>query len=246
MLLVLYWLIGLVISVYLSVWIIRKNRELGYTFLVVLSAGYIVFANILTPRLIQIDFGFEQLTIVTGSLIWPFTAQLADMINEIYGKRKTMYAFLFAYSINLLFVLFILMADQATPVWTNEEETFWQTYFMPSGRILLASTISFLVCTFVDVYIFSYLKEKFRVTEESSGIGRLGCLGALRSILSDFLNMLCDGFMFSVIAFAFVLPFDALYQLIVGSVFFKATMSVIDTPLFVLFRIKVRNIKREK
>lgn len=135
MLLVLYWLIGLTISVYLSVWIIRKNRELGYTFLVVLSAGYIVFANILTPRLIQIDFGFEQLTIVTGSLIWPFTAQLADMINEIYGKRKTMYAFLFAYSINLLFVLFILMADQATPVWTQEEETFWRTYFMPSGRI---------------------------------------------------------------------------------------------------------------
>lgn len=246
MLLTLYWLLGLTVSVYLSVWVIRRNRDLGYTFLVVLSAGYIVFANILTPRLILLDFGIEQLSIVTGSLIWPFTAQLADMINEIYGKRKTMYAFMFAYLTNLLFVIFILMANQATPIWTTEEENFWKTYFMPSGRILLASTISFIICTFVDVYMFSYLKEKFRMMEEKSNIGKLSCLGAVRSISSDFLNMVCDGFLFSVIAFAFVLPIDSLYQLIVGSVIFKAIMSVIDTPLFILFRIKVRNMKREK
>lgn len=86
--LVTYWLVGLVISVCLSVWLIKKERDLGYTFLVTLSAGYIVFANILTPRMIQIDVGIEQLTIATGSLIWPFTAQLADMINEIYGRKK--------------------------------------------------------------------------------------------------------------------------------------------------------------
>ena len=90
--LVTYWLVGLVISVCLSVWLIKKERDLGYTFLVTLSAGYIVFANILTPRMIQIDVGIEQLTIATGSLIWPFTAQLADMINEIYGRKKTVYA----------------------------------------------------------------------------------------------------------------------------------------------------------
>ena len=58
----LYWLIGLVISVYLSIWIIRKNRDLGYTFLVVLSTGYILIANILTPRLINLNIGFGGLT----------------------------------------------------------------------------------------------------------------------------------------------------------------------------------------
>lgn len=244
--LIIYWTIGLTLSVYLSVWTIKRNREFGYTFLVVLSAGYIVFANILTPRLIQLDFGITQLTIVTGSLIWPFTAQLADMINEIYGKRKTLYAFLLAYFINLLFVLFVLMADYATPIWTNEEEAFWEKYFMPAGRILLASTLSFIVCILIDVNIFSYLKEKYRLKEETSSIGRLSFLGALRSMLSDFLNMFCDGLVFSVIAFAFVLPFDNLYQLIIGSALFKAVLSLIDTPLFVLFRIHIRNIEREK
>lgn len=245
-LLILYWIIGLTVSVYLSIWTIKRSREFGYTFLVVLSAGYIVFANILTPRLMQLDFGITQLTIVTGSLIWPFTAQLADMINEIYGKRKTLYAFLLAYFINLLFVLFVLMADQATPIWTNEEEVFWENYFMPSGRILLASTISFIVCILIDVNIFAYLKEKFRLEEDASSIGHLSFLGAFRSMLSDFLNMFCDGLVFSVLAFAFVLPLDSLCQLVIGSVFFKAVMSLIDTPLFVLFRIHIRNLKREK
>ena len=244
--LILYWIIGLTVSVYLSLWAIKRSREFGYTFLTVLSAGYIVFANILTPRLIQLDFGITQLTIVTGSLIWPFTAQLADMINEIYGKRKTFRAFLLAYFINLLFVLFVFMAEQATPIWTSEEEVFWKNYFMPSGRILLASTISFIVCILIDVNIFSYLKEKYRPKEEISSLGQLSIFGALRSMLSDILNMFCDGLVFSVIAFAFVLPLDSLCQLIVGSVLFKAFLSLIDTPLFILFRIHIRNIKREK
>lgn len=242
----LYWLIGLVISVYLSIWIIRKNRDLGYTFLVVLSTGYILIANILTPRLINLNIGFGGLTIVTGSLIWPFTAQLSDMVNEVYGKRKTIYAFSFAYLVNLLFFIFILMACQTTPIWSEEEEIFWKSYFMPSGRILLASTVSFVICELIDIYIYSFFKEKFRLKEERSTLKGLAYLGSIRSIVSDVLNMICDGIIFSVIAFIFVIPLESLITLILSSILFKAFMSVIDTPLFVLFRIKIRKEKREK
>lgn len=244
--LMIYWLAGLIVSVYLSIWLIKWKRDLGYTFLVTLSAGYIVFANILTPRLIQIDVGVEQLTIVTGSLIWPFTAQLSDMVNEIYGKKKTVYAFLFGYFVNLLFVVFVLMASQATPVWTHEEENFWRNYFLPSGRILLASTISFVICNLIDIYLFAFLKEKFRMKEERAGLRTLACLSGLRNMISDIVNMLCDGILFSMVAFVFVLPAETLCHLIVSSVFFKVTMSVIDTPLFMLFRIKTQKVTREK
>ena len=242
----LYWLLGLTLSVYLSIWIIRKNRNLGYTFLVVLSAGYILIANILTPRLINIDLGFGGLTIVTGSLIWPFTAQLSDMINEVYGRKKTIYSFGFCYLINLLYVLFVLMASQTFPVWTNEEEKFWRLYFMPSGRVLLASTVSFIICELIDIYVYSFFKEKFRLKEDKSGLKGIAYMGAMRSILSDVLNMICDGLIFSIIAFIFVLPFNILTNLILGSILFKVFMSVIDTPLFVIFRIKIRHELREK
>lgn len=242
----LYWLIGLTLSVYFSIWIIKKNRDLGYTFLVTLSAGYILIANILTSRLINIDLGVGGLTIVTGSLIWPFTAQLSDMINEVYGKRKTIYAFGFAYLINLLFVLFVLMASKTTPIWTDGEEQFWKAYFMPSARILIASTVSFIICQLIDISFFSFMKEKFRLKEEKSNMEKIAYFGSVRSILSDALNMICDGLIFAVIAFAFVLPLESLYDLIISSILFKACMSIIDTPLFAIFRIKLRKVEREK
>ena len=240
-----YWLTGLILSMYISIKVIKKNRELGYTFLVVLSAGYIVFSNILTPRLICIDLILHQLTIVTGSLIWPFTAQLSDMINEIYGKKKTVYAFAFGYIINLLFVVFILMANQTTPIWSDPEEKFWEKYFLPSGMILLASTISFIICNLIDINIFSFLKEKYRCKEKLS-VRNIISFAALRSIFSDVINMICDGFLFSVIAFIFVIPWEDFYRLIISSILFKMILSIVDTPLFIIFRLKIKNEIREK
>lgn len=241
-----YWLFGLTSSVFISVLLIKKNRELGYTFLVVLCSGYILSANILAARLININIGFGELTIVTGSIIWPFTAQLSDMINEVYGKRKTIYTFGFAYLINLLFVLFILMANQTTPLWSHGEEQFWKAFFMPSGRILLASTISFIVCELIDIYVYSFFKERFRAKEDNSTLKGVAFLGSIRSIVSDVLNMICDGLLFSLIAFVFVLPLKDITNLIISSILFKTFMSVIDTPLYILFRIKVKNEIREK
>lgn len=123
-----------------------------------LSTGYILIANILTPRLINLNIGLE-VNDCNRKLIWPFTAQLSDMVNEVYGKRKTIYAFSFAYLVNLLFFIFILMACQTPPIWSEEEEMFWKSYFMPSGRILLASTVSFVICELIDIYIYSFLRE---------------------------------------------------------------------------------------
>lgn len=240
-----YWLTGLTLSVYVSAWLIKKNRELGYTFLVALSAGYIVFSNILTPRLVHIDLVLGQLTIVTGSLIWPFTAQLADMINEIYGKKKTIYAFAFAYAINLLFVIFILMASQTTPIWSEPEEAFWKAYFLPSGRVLLASTVSFIICNLIDITVFSSLKEKYRY-KEKLGLKSIVSSAGLRSITSDAINMICDGLIFSVIAFIFVIPWEEFYHLIISSILFKMVLSIIDTPLFIVFRLKIKDEAREK
>ena len=137
-----YWLVGLILTVCISIFTIKKNREIGYTLLTTLLAGYILISNILTPRLVSFDLGFIELMIVTGSIIWPFTAQLSDMINEIYGKKRTIISAILGYTINLLFVVFILMADATKPVWDISMEEFWESYFLPSGRVLF-TTIDF-------------------------------------------------------------------------------------------------------
>lgn len=243
---VLFWIIGLCLTVYISLYVIKRDREVGYTFLCVLLAGYILISNMLTPRLISIEIGFSTLFVVTGSIVWPFTAQLSDMINEVYGKKKAIFAIGFGYAVNLLFVLFVLMANGTQPAWDGNMETFWKSYFLPSGRVFLASSISFIVCQLIDINVFSYFKEKYREHEEKSQIGGLIGLSSLRSALSDVVNMICDAVIFSIIAFAFVLPLDSLFALIISSIIFKGILSIIDTPLFALFRVKIRNIQRQE
>lgn len=243
---VVFWFIGLLSSVYLSIYMIKNNREIGYTSLCVLLTGYILISNMLTPRLTSITIGFTELTVVTGSIIWPFTAQLSDMINEVYGKKKTVLAVIFGYIVNFLFVLFVLMANETMPIWDEEMETFWKSYFLPSGRVFVASSVSYFICQFIDINVFSYFKEKNRVKEDNSRLGGLIGYSSLRSALSDIVNMICDAVIFSIIAFVFVLSKESIINLIVSSIIFKGFMSIIDTPLFALFRVNIRNIKRQK
>lgn len=242
---VVFWIAGLLMSVYISLYVIKRNREVGYTILTVILAGYILIANILTPRLTTISVGSVGFVIVTGSIIWPFTAQISDMINEVYGKKRTLIAVGFGYMINLLFVLFVLMANETQYVWEIEKETFWKEYFLPSGRIFIASTVSFIVCQYVDINVFSLLKEKYRKVEDDSKVWGVIGYSSTRSAISDVVNMVCDAVLFSLIAFVFVLPSESLIQLILSSIVFKGVVSIVDTPLFALFRIELKNIERK-
>jgi hypothetical protein len=241
----LWWAVGLSISTVCGLWVLRRRRDLGLGVLITIFAGYIVSANILAPRLIALDVGFGRLIVSTGSLIWPLTGQLSDMINEVYGRRNALWAMAISYVSNLLFVTFVFMAAGTEAVWGAEKEAAWREYFTPAGRILLASTTSFLVCQLIDITVYSLLKERFRRVEEAAGLSTLMLLGGFRSLVSDLINMVCDGIIFAVLAFAFVLSTSELLSLIYGSIITKALIIVIDKPWFVLFRLGIRNVRRE-
>src|SRR5207253_2015374 len=113
-------------------------------------SGYVLSANILVPRLVSLDLGFTSVLLTSGSLIWPFTTQISDMVNEIYGRRKALLSVVLAYVLNVMFILFLYTAAFAPAVWSSEKEAFWEEYFLPSARIFLASSASFVVCSAVD------------------------------------------------------------------------------------------------
>lgn len=241
----LWWAVGLSLSTAVGLWIVRRHREYGLSVLMCLFAVYVVSANILVPRLIELPLG-HGIIIATGSLIWPFTAQISDMINEVYGRRRALIAVAISYIANLLFVTFVLMALNTTPLWEEGRETFWRNYFSPAGRILFASSVSFVICQSLDVLIYSALKERFRSAESQATGRRLVLLTSIRSVSSDLVNMICDGALFAVLAFAFVLEPGALADLILGSILAKALIAVIDTPWLIIFRLGVRNVTRER
>jgi hypothetical protein len=207
--------------------------------------AYVLSANILVPRLVEWDIGITTLVLTTGSIIWPFTAQLSDMINEIYGKRKAYLAVIMAYVVNLIFITFVYLGSSAQPLWSAENEEFWLNYFQPAPRILIASSAAFLICQFTDVAIFARLKQYFLKWEKSTSIKGIVAFCTIRSIVSDVVNMALDGALFAIFAFLFVLPTDELITLILGSIVAKGLLAIVDTPWFIAFRVGVRDVERE-
>lgn len=241
----LWWGIGLTLSTLAGSWVVIRYRHFGFPILMTIFAGYVLSANVLVPRLVKLELGITTLVLTTGSIIWPFTAQLSDMINEIYGKRKAYLAVIMAYMINLLFITFVYMGASAQALWSAEKEGFWLSYFKSAPRILLASSAAFLICQFIDVAIFAKLKQCFAQREKSTSLKGIIVFCAVRSITSDVVNMVLDGALFAVFAFLFVLPTEELLSLVIGSITAKGLLAIIDTPWFLAFRVGVRKVKRE-
>lgn len=234
---------GLAISTLLGAYVVRTHREYGLMILGGFLAIYVVSANILVPRLVDLNlFGFSFI-LVTGSIIWPYTAQVSDMLNEIYGKRAAYLAAAMAYTANLMFVIFVLMAFQVTPIWDAAHEGFFHEYFGIAWRILIASICSYTAANYADITLFSKIKKWAANREQTTG--NILIYSGLRSAVSDGLNMVVDNIVFYTIAFAGTMPNNILVTLILTSMAAKFILSQIDLPFYWGFRLMTRNVKRD-
>lgn len=238
----LLWMLGLAASTIVGAYIVRNHRENGFTILVAMLAIYVVGANILVPRMVTFNLVGTVFILVTGSIIWPYTAQLSDMINEIYGKRKAIFAAFLAYFSNLMFVGFVLMAFQLNPL-EPEGEGFFRSFFGVAARVLLASMCSYTAANLADITVFSKIKEWAFNREKTAG--NILAYSALRSAVSDGLNMIIDNIVFYGIAFYGTMPNEILLSIIGSSMLAKVIMSQIDLPFYWLFRMMTRDVRRE-
>ena len=238
------WLLGLLISTLIGSYVVKRHREYGLIVLGTLLAIYVVGANILVPRLLTFNIFGLSLVLVTGSIIWPFTSQLTDMVNEIYGKKATYIVAAMAYVANLMFVGFVKLGAQAEPLWGVDQEGWWLGYFGIAGRVAFASLCSYTSSQIVDINIFSRIK-KWAAERGDTGLFGLLVYSGGRSILSDGANMIVDNIVFYSIAFLGTMPFGALLGLIGSSMLAKVILSQIDLPFYWLFRVWTRGVKRD-
>jgi len=102
------------------------------------------------------------------------------------------------------------------------------TIIISDWRIALASIFTFYIVQQMDIKIFHYLKTRF----ESKWW--------LRNNVSTMISSFFDTVLFFMLAFAFIMPFDLIVKLIIGDYLVKLVLALLDTPLFYLFAIKIR------
>jgi len=232
MLVWLYWVISLTIVTYASAYIVKKYKEWGFAALTSFYTIYLGASQILASRAINFDLGFYH------SIQPPFLsirAQAIDMINEVYGRKKTHLAIFIAFITQVLLVTFIAMVNTLSPAPFFKFEEAWQNLFGLSIRITVASWIAFLICSNLDALVFAGVESKNSSTEENKFKldTSLNPYVWLRSSVSDIIDLTLDSVIFVTLAFYGVMP---VIPLIIGQIMSKNIIGFIDNPWFVWYK----------
>ncbi|MDD4750089.1 MAG: VUT family protein, partial [Methanosarcinaceae archaeon] len=129
MLVWLYWVVSLTIATLGAVYVIKKLPEYGYVILTAFYVVYLLASQVLATRIIEFDLGFQTFFSPAAVFVYPFIAQVVDMINEVYGERKTHHSILIAFVTQVLFVLLVGMVSSLSPAPFFELDEAWMSLF---------------------------------------------------------------------------------------------------------------------
>ncbi len=191
---------------------------------------YLALSQIIASKLAIFDLGFISFTVPTAVLIFPFTYQLTDMINEYFGRKETHRMIFTAFITQVLMVLFIWMATIMPPAPFWEYQKAWFYLFGLSIRITAASWISYLITENLDAILFAKIRD-------ITGKKHLW----IRSVASDVPMLLLDSLIFVTLAFYGEVPFNVLISIIIGQIATKWFSGVVDTPFIYLERYIVES-----
>ncbi len=216
----LVWLLSLFIATLLGSYYVRvkgKSDAIIATYII-----YLAISQIMAAKIAVFDLGFASFVVPTAVIIFPFTFQLTDMVNEYFGRMETHRMIFIAFVTQVLMVFFIWFSNILPPAsfWSLQEP--WLEIFNLSIRITAASWISFLITENLDAIIFAKIKER-------TGKKHLW----VRSVLSDAPMLALDSFIFVTLAFYGLMP---IVPLIIGQIVLKWFSGLVDTPFIYLER----------
>lgn len=168
----------------------------------------------------------------------PIIFSINDIITEVYGKERARSVVRSGLVMVALIFVFTLVAVSLPPSMRfASKESAYDTVFGITARIAFASLIAFTIAEFIDIYIFSKLRERL-------GKSKLW----LRTNASNVISQFLDTTIFMFLAFyALDKSFDEnllfLTSLILPYWFLKCVMSVIETPFVYL---GVKWLKKDK
>lgn len=201
-------------------------------FLIILYIVLILITQIITTKVVTFDIGFIA---PAGVLLFPFTFQIIDTINERYGRKEVQLGIFLAFLSQIIMVLILIIVTELPGFIGSSNHpdapVIWNQIFGFSLSITAASWIAFLISENLDAYLYQFLKE---VTQNR--------FLWLRNLGSDLISVTIDSLLFVPLAFLifpvllgqFVLPFNIVFDIIMGQIVLKILLGSLDTPFIYL------------
>jgi queuosine precursor transporter len=192
----------------------------------ILFAICLLISNILATKIILIGSWAAP----AGVLIFPIAYIMNDVIVEVWGYRKARLIIWSGFAVNILAVLFFSLAIvmPSAPFWHNQDA--FGTILGNTPRIIVASLIAYLTGSFLNAAIMSKVKVLMK-----------GKNFSVRAILSTLAGETADSMIFILIAFAGILPLDALVVMIYTQAIIKTVYEILVLPFTI---IVVKWVKR--
>jgi uncharacterized integral membrane protein (TIGR00697 family) len=185
-------------------------------FLVLSYSMLLIFVNLFDPRIVNI-FGWIT---DAGTLIFPLTFLLSDLITEVYGYKHARQAIWIGFMFSALFIIYgQIVIHLPDPPYPTHNELF-TTLFTLDRRIIFASAFSYLCSEPLNSYVLSKLKLRTR-----------GKFMSLRFITSTAISSGADSIIFSILAFAGMMSAYNLSLLILTMWYIKVVMEICGLPL---------------
>lgn len=174
-----------------------------------------IFADITSLRILMIA-GFS---IDGGTLVYPLTFTLRDLIHKTAGKEVARLLIFSAAAINLVMAgLFYLVAQLPADMGVGPQIEFGNV-LAPVFRIVLASIIAEVVAELIDTEVYHWWVQKF-------GKGQQW----MRVVSSNAVSVPVDSALFCAIAFVGVLPGSVVWSIFTANIIVKGAVTVVSIP----------------
>lgn len=181
-----------------------------------LFVGILVLSNILAAKMIQISvFVFDG-----GTLLFPFSYILGDVLAEIYG-HKTSKKIIWAGFFMLLFAsanIYLVSSLPAESEWTLQ--TAFDSILLQMPRITAGSLFGYLLGATLN----SFVLNKIKTLTKNKYLW-------MRTIGSTLVGELLDSVIFVAIAFAGMYGIPVLVTMAFSNYLFKTAIEIVFTPV---------------
>lgn len=220
---------GLVFVLITFTFLLIMYRMFGRTGLFVWIGISTILANLQVVKTIEI-FG---LTATLGNAMYGTAFLVTDILNEKYGKKDAQKAVWLGFFTLIVMTIIMQLVLKFQPHPGDFAQESLSTIFGIIPRIALGSLAAYLVSQLTDVYIFTYLKEKF------PGDAQFW----IRNNGSTMVSQLLDTLVFTSIAFLGEYPMDVWFEIFITTYLLKWVISLMDTPFGYIAKRFPKNIE---
>lgn len=186
--------------------------------LLIVACAYVaaqMLADISSLRIVTV----AGLAVDGGTLVYPFTFTLRDLVHKIAGKEAARVLIFTAAAINIVMAaVFWLTARLPADPTTGPQIEFGQV-LSPVWRIVLASLLAEVVSELADTEVYQRWVQRMGETRQWG-----------RVLVSNGVAIPVDSAIFVVIAFLGVLPGVVVWEVFWANVIAKGVITIVSIP----------------